>query len=161
MNVIKPSTPYGWSLFCDDIRIEANGKQIYIGVYHGAMFIEPSFPVRLPMFSVLIKYIEKIDESDQDVRFVILVPGQESPAFEALVKRSDIPPPTEEILSGKDDPGISFMVAAQFRDFVISEPGSIRVRVYRGDDEIRLGTLEVKLNPNIMIEPLKKDEAAN
>lgn len=40
----KPHVKVKYVIFCDDIRTEANGKAIFIGVYHGAA-LYPSFPV--------------------------------------------------------------------------------------------------------------------
>ena len=155
MTVLKASTPNGLTIFCDEIRTENNGKQIYIGIYKAEMLLGPSFPARLPSFSVIILYRERPGESSHPVRFAVFVPGAEEPAFEAHVDRAQldsIPLPTDE---DADDPVLELTLAANFRDFVLQEAGRIKVRAFRGDEEIRLGTLQVRLHPEL------QKEAAN
>ena len=41
-------------LLCDDIRIESNGKHLFIGVYSGIIKLRRPLPVALPMLSFRI-----------------------------------------------------------------------------------------------------------
>lgn len=152
MSIIKPSTPSGWSVFCDDVRREENGKWFFIGVYEAEMLISPSFPASLPTFAVVIKYFERFNESDKPVKFAVTVPGMEEPVFSHQMDRNALisPPEGETELENKR---VSFISIAQFRNFQIPQPGAISVRAYRGDDEIHLGSLGVKLNPAVASPP--------
>jgi hypothetical protein len=144
MSVVRNNTPNGYSIFCDDVRVEANGKQILIGVYTGDMLV-PVFPVHLPIFHVLVRYNERFNESDQPVKFVITAPGYEEPLFTTEVPRTNFANTDSVIDAEIDDPIIGFNLVAGFPSMLFSQPGRIKVRAYRGDDEIRLGTLRVRL----------------
>jgi hypothetical protein len=158
MNVIRPTTPYGYSIFCDDIRVEGNGKQLFIGVYTVDMLM-PQFPAQMPSFHILIRYNERPNESTLPVKFVITMPGQEEPIFTNEISREQLtatimPTSTEEL----DDPMVTLNIVAVFHGLVFAGPGRMKVRAYRGDDEIRLGTLGVRLHPDLEAAPT---EAAN
>jgi hypothetical protein len=109
------------------------------------MLIRPSFPASLPTFTIMIKYFERFNESDKPVKFAVFVPGTDEPVFQAEIPRDAPMPPPEGVDSAETR--VSFNLIAQFRDFLIGEAGAIKVRAYRGDDEIHLGSLRVKLNP--------------
>jgi hypothetical protein len=146
MSVIHPSTPNGYSLFCDDLRQEDNGKQILIGLYSSDMLVN-TFPIQLPNFRVLIVYHERLNESRLPVRIVITAPSapnDDITIFEAELPRESfdqIPPPSDNA----EDPLVSVTLNAGFSGLVLMNPGRIKVRAYRGEDEIRLGTLRVRL----------------
>jgi hypothetical protein len=162
MNIISPSTPGGYSIFCDDIRQENNGKQILIGLYTGDMLID-AFPIQLPTFQVLIRYQERPDESILPVKFVIIAPHPtDEKIFETEVPREAF----EKVLvpsDSFDDPFVSLNLHASFAGFVLARPGLIKVRAYRGDDEIRLGTLRVRLRSewDALQKEIEGKEAAN
>jgi hypothetical protein len=164
MSIISPSTPSGHSVFCDDVRTETNGKQILIGVYNADMLVD-SFPILLPTFCIIIRYQERKDESDLPVKFVVTAPNPDDEMiFEADVPRDALkqaPTPSD----APDDPMTAINLNTSFAGFVISHPGRIKVRAYRGDDEIRLGTLRIRLRSEWDEEQRKiaetKKEAAN
>jgi len=39
---------FGYTMFCDDLRIESSGKLLFIGVYTGVMYV-PAFPFTCPL----------------------------------------------------------------------------------------------------------------
>jgi hypothetical protein len=139
-------SPNGSVMFCDDIRFEANGKQIFVGCYTAELIISPAFPAVLPTFAAFIRYTERQSETYLPLKFKIFVPGQADAAYEADVSKEQL----EAVPKPKDpeaeDPIIMIGFVAQFRNFVIPSPGFIRVRVYRADDEIKLGSLRVRLS---------------
>lgn len=146
MSVISPSTPFGHVTFFDDIRQELNGKFIFTGVYTGNLVI-PTAPVWLPSFVVMVTYRERPGESTDQVTVKIFMPG-ESEANIAL------PMPVDQMRQAVYDPTVDFegmdkilsmSVPLVFSPFAIAQEGFIRVRAYRGDDEIRLGALRVQV----------------
>ncbi len=143
MSVIAHS-PNGSAIFCDDVRQEMNAKQILIGVYTTEIIIHPAFPAVLPTFAIIVRYTERRAENYLPVIFRVFVPGQEDAAFEAEVSKEQL----EAVpLTDDQEPDRQILIgfAAQFRNFVIPEPGYIRVRAYRGDDEIKIGSIRVRL----------------
>jgi hypothetical protein len=165
MTVIAPTTPFGSVIFCDEVRHEANGKHIYIGVYVDGMYVHPSFPAKVASLSVVIKYIERRGDSSNDVVLRVFFPGEEKAAFEATALRKDVDavqlPEGPEV----DDPFVQVMIVAQFRELVIKQAGWMKVRAYLGDDEIKLGTMHIRLAPGplnamgVSVQP--SSEAAN
>src|SRR5712664_3005049 len=104
MSVVRPQTPSGHSLFCEDVRAEDNGKQILIGVY-GSYMLVPGFPFFLPTFRIIIRYNERRGVSAEPIKFRVTVPGNEEPIFEGEIPRESIeaatpPSPDPEL----DDP---------------------------------------------------------
>lgn len=160
MSIISPSTPTGYSLFCDDIRQEDNGKQIIIGMYSGDL-LATSFPILLPNFRVLIHYQERFKESDLPVKVTITAPA--APGEDIVVFQFDMPResfdrvqvPTDSV----DEPFVSTVLNAAFSPIIFTHAGRIKVRAYRGDDEIRLGTLRIRLRSEWENEQQKAAEA--
>ncbi|MDR3488617.1 MAG: hypothetical protein P4M05_27395 [Bradyrhizobium sp.] len=60
-----------YAIFCDDIRTEANGKGIFIGVYRDAMFFVGNPPWVLPQFHINVVYRASADASGEPIRFEI------------------------------------------------------------------------------------------
>jgi len=145
MSVIHPSTPGGYTIFCDDVRQENNGKQIFIGVYNADMVVE-SLPALLPSFSFVIRYQEMKGESELPVKIVITVPNPDDQMiFEADLPRDafKLAAPAPDAVQGEMMTAIN--LASSIVGLVITHLGRIKVRAYRGDDEIRLGTLRIRL----------------
>jgi hypothetical protein len=139
MTVIRRNTPSGYTIFCDDVRQESNGKLIYIGVYEVKMILE-QIPATLPSFCVVVKYIERHGESDLPVVLKVFLPGYEEPMQSELplkeIRAAELP-------EAMEDPLLTTSVHIKIAPFVIGVEGMIKVRAYRGEDEIRLGTLHV------------------
>jgi hypothetical protein len=144
MTVIAPITPYGYTIFCDDLRQEVNGKWIYIGVYTADMIIFGSPPMSLPTFVAAITYRERPHESDAPVKIKMFVPGSDNAAAEldlpvTVMRSAQFSPETE----GEDRMYSAFIPIKSF-SLPLRQGGLIKIRAYRGHDEIRLGSLEVK-----------------
>lgn len=147
MNIIETSTPSGHTLFCDDIRQEANGKLIFIGVYSGIMYLGTPFPTHLK-FALRIIYQERPGESSEPVEMKIFAPIDAEDEKEIMswtlpanFRNVEMPPPA---------PGATTFVTnvslIQFQTELARE-GRIKVRAFRGDNEIRLGSLIVQRAP--------------
>jgi|SRR5215213_7230547 len=150
MTLIQRSSPSGYALFCDEVRREDNGKFIHLGVFLSEMVINsPALPTRLPRLSVVINYYEKVGESTEPVRFVVFLPGEEAPAGEFILKKPEgpaPPPPPDVEGEAPGDPLMHVALVLDIQDPVFKQEGRVRVRAFRGEDEIRLGTLKVKWN---------------
>jgi hypothetical protein len=145
--IINPSLPSGHVTFCDDIRHEVTGKVTLVGVYQGQIMVNGNLPAIIPQICAVVslrlltptgqlKPIIKIFRSDQDEPLFLLEADIESiPNIAMAVPLPNIDP----------DP-INFMqmgIMAQMQGIVISEPCILKVRAFVGDDEIRLGTLQI------------------
>jgi hypothetical protein len=153
MTVIAPSTPYGYTIFCDDLRQEANGKLIYIGAYAAEMIIFGAPPMLLPTFVAAITYRERPGESDVPVKIKMFMPGSDDAAAEldlpvAVMRSTQFPPETEG-----EDRIYSAFVSIRASPLLVRQGGLIKIRAYRGDDEIRLGALAVKFQAPLSSPP--------
>ena len=143
--IINPSLPGGHVIFCDDIRHELNGKITFVGVYSNIMYINGTLPVTLPKVCMGIVYREEQD-SLEPVTIKAFMPsggGEETLIMEVIYEPQAemIPPPTDEFTFRE----ARFLL--EVPNFAVVEEGRILVRAYRGDDEIRLGRLDIILNP--------------
>lgn len=151
--IIKWSTPCGFVVFCDDIRDEVGGLRTYVGCYAEDMILTQPLPTFLARMGFSIRYLERPGESLQPVKVVVTVPGElldkEETIFEAIIFEDGVRPP--HVPSVADDNEDIFLVA-QFQvrvsPLVIHREGRIRVKAYRGDDEIRLGSLRIISRPS-------------
>lgn len=157
MKSIAQKSPFGDTIFCDDIRYEVGGKVSYIGTYRGSLIIYDPFPVTLPKFGFAIRYSERPGESEEDVTLGIYMPGDDDDAPSIKIEL-----PIDELRSTPRDPKqmeseedlILTAVFHMVTGINIKEEGRIKVRAYRGDLEVRLGTLFVRY-----IDPKKKQKA--
>jgi hypothetical protein len=156
MNIIMPSTPFGYSVFCDDLRQEVTGKLIYIGVYVSDMVIGhvanagqagvPPFPFVLPSLVIVVKYSERRNESTEPVVLKIFLPTRDDPFVTASIDVDGMRSVPTRVDSGPaEDQLVSSTIPFRLVGVPIEGEGLTRVRAYRGEDEIRLGTLPVKI----------------
>ena len=147
MTVFVPASPYGFTIFCDDLRQESSGKLIFIGVYTNELIIFGAAPTLLPTFAAFINYVERPGESTDPVKLRMFIPGMAEPFadidLDVVAMRNTPKPPHIE----GDDSFIRMFVPLKFSPLPIHEEGLIKVRAYRGDDEIRLGTIMVRFQP--------------
>ncbi len=162
MKSIAPTTPYGYTIFCDDVRQEMGNKTSHVGIYRGKLIINAPLPVLLPKFFLVVHYFERPNESTEPVSLHIYMPGdaegeptvtQELPLDDA---RSKTPEP--EIL--ESDPLLALTFHHMFAPLELKSEGRIRVRAYRGDLEVRLGTLTVISTPAEGLTPKKAQPTA-
>ncbi len=153
-----PTDPYGWTIFCDDIRQEVGGKASLMGVYRGILFVHSAFPVTMPKFGLAVSYRIHFDDTRlEDVRLDILLPGDDEimPTAKAVI-------PVSQMIA-EDDPPTS--PGDTFREFhaniilsplILKEKGKISVRAIGGAGLIKLGTLKVDEKP-ASDEPASRD----
>ena len=134
---------FAYSIFCDDIRNEDNGKAIFIGVYSGAMIV-PSFPTTLPSFCIALTILTPLERPFEKMRIRIMKNDEE------LLLR-DLPVEQMPILNiegneeENDDGRVQELrTVAKFNPFEITKETRIRVRVDTEDGEIRGGTLLIR-----------------
>jgi hypothetical protein len=146
-----PTTPYGWTVFCDDIREETGGKFSYMGVYGGALFINKPFPVTLPKFALSVHYrIAFDDDRLDDIHLAVFLPGDEEskPSITAIIQ---VPKLIDSDVQG-ETPGETFReFNANFvlAPLTLKEKGKIRVRAEGGAGIIKLGALNIDHRPEL------------
>lgn len=124
------------ALFCDDIRMEQNGKLILIGAYTGQMIV-PSFPAENNLHCMLI--IGEID--NPDIKIVAKVSSHDGAAFGQLEMDVNL-----DLDSLGQMP--AWIPLPPFR-FSISAPDALEISVgLDGQNPHLVGKLPVILQPN-------------
>jgi hypothetical protein len=148
MTTIRWPSPYGYSLFADDLRREEAGKITLVGLYGTEMIVFRSLPATLPKLALSVTYIERPDESDEPLELVVYFPGDSD---DAPSHRTHLTAETLNEFRKKhtlepeaDDPRMILRLDAVFSPLQLKQEGYIRVRMIRGDTEIMLGSLRVR-----------------
>lgn len=146
MNI--PSLPNGYTIFCDDIRSEIGDKYSLMGIYSGALNVS-SMPVTLPRFSFAITLWEPMDDvKDTNYKISFKPDG----GVEVVLVSHD--QPSKEVItdgSPEEDHADDDIELAESNIFLtltairLKSPGRFKVRAYRDNKEVRLGTLRVNL----------------
>lgn len=154
--IINPSAPSGYAIFCDDIRQEITGKTTLVGVYNGHLIVTGSLPIILPQICAAITL--RLAPPEARIRPIVKIfrSDQDEPLF---VFEADIEPVEPQLLPLKlphlEQDAVTFMqmgVTAQMQSLVINEPCALKVRAYIGDDEVRLGSLQISVHTPIAAE---------
>jgi hypothetical protein len=142
-------TPRGYSLFCDDIREEVNGKTSYVGAYNGSIIGYGPAPATLPKLCIAIFYMQAPTDESRPVKIKILF---EHEGVETVLIEGDLPPegfhavPIEPLLT---DPLLGANVNIVLSPFTIERDGLLKARAYYGDEEIKLGSIAVRNQPSV------------
>ena len=167
MKVIRPSTPYGWVTFCDDIRQEIGGKVTAVGIYNSYLYYRETPPLHIPKLAMRISYLEEEGESTEPVSVkVIVLQGDEQqiiieevliPDRKNVAEVFDGARKQMETMGIKKDPDSRIALQAlkhfEISPFPIFGPCKVVVRAYRGDEEIRLGALSILPGPDVVPPP--------
>jgi len=141
--------PYGYSIFCDDIRGEAGGKLSFIGCYNAMLYVAPPFPVILPKFCVHMHIFSPATHPYESVFARCYIPDQIEPIADEPI---DVPSLSDQralLLNLPTNDGVPpYIVIATslvFAPLELSGPGVINVRalINGGPGEIHLGSLTV------------------
>jgi hypothetical protein len=150
MALLDPPDFYGHTLFCDDIRTEADGKMTYVGAYLSNMLVHGNFPVSLPKFGFGITFSQKktLFVSSLGIRISLPQDPPDSPSIQADMRQiadAALAASTNEIQGPEPDnqPMIVLHANLILAPLTIAVPGHIRVRIARGDDLVRIGALTV------------------
>jgi hypothetical protein len=145
----------GHCVICDEIRVENNGKCFYIGVYTAKMLIHSAtFPVTLPRLGIAITYMQR-PEAFISPKFCIFLPGDDEgkPSIEAELPEDAIKGALENaknLQAKMPDAKNAFATLHanfNFANLKIAKPGLLKVRIARGQELFRLGTIMIEAAP--------------
>jgi len=143
MKIASPSTPSGYTIFCDDIRYEVNGKVALNGVYGGDIVVA-ELPTTLPQLCFRIMYYERRNESDESVEVRIYTPAEDAPIVTIPIDRQILKNTPDQPKTDESENLITIAMNVATTSLILKEEGLLRVRAFRGDTEIRLGSLRVR-----------------
>ena len=136
-----PPDFFGHAIFCDDIRMEVDGKITYVGVYAtNTMLIRAAFPASLPKFCIGMFFNQKAELFKPKLGIRIFLPQDTDDAASIQAEFAGQ-------LLGEPLPRVQIMANATFGPFTIEKPGEIRVRILRESVLHRIGTLRVLPHP--------------
>lgn len=148
MTIVKPSSPSGYTIFCDDIRSEDNGKLLFIGTYLSDMTVGGTLPILLPSFCMMVRYWERPTDPEEPVEIRVFSPGVVDPIFKMPLDISKFRGAALPTTTDPDsDPLHVALLPIRLSPFPIEAAGHIKVRAYRGDQEVRLGALAIRVAP--------------
>lgn len=112
------------------------------------MTIAGSLPVLLPSFCMVVRYWERPTDQEELVEIRVFSPGHDEPIFKMPL---DVPKFRGTPLPSSSDPDADplhvALVPIRLSPFQIDAAGHIKVRAYRGDQEVRLGALPIFVAP--------------
>jgi hypothetical protein len=153
VTVFVPVTPSGYTIFCDDVRQEASGKLLFVGVYTNEIVVHGQPPQILPSFVAFVNYLQKPTNEDTPVTLKLFLPGQEEEAFQMELPLKGAVTDPQYLALADEDVNFRVMVPIKLVPLPITQEGFIKVRAYRGGDEIRLGALRVRFQSDTLVNP--------
>jgi hypothetical protein len=115
------------------------------------MIVFGQTPTNLPKLAIVVFYFERPSESDEPLELVVYLPGDsdDSPSHRSSLKPEALEKfrkgPIEAAADG--DPLLTLRLDLVISPFLISQEGRIKVRMIRGDAEVRLGSLRIRTQP--------------
>ena len=149
-NEIKRQTPSGYTMFCEDIRYELNGKFSLMGNFGNTLVSLGPFPLILPKLCLYLSYYQRREDGFEDVKFeaVLIAGDQQTTVWETSIPSSALEStPITEDVKKSDDPVIAMHLPLELQNFLIQGPGRIRVYAQRGEERIRIGSLSITSQP--------------
>jgi hypothetical protein len=150
MKFEKTVTPYGWCIFCEDIRREISGKQTFVGVIGSSdLNVLGTLPTGIGKFSVHAVFRQRLADGLDPVQIEIHMPGDDedkpSAGAELSVEQiaGNLPPPAPDV----DDPIMGVAMAFEFNPLQINQEGRIQVSAVKAGKRYRLGSLRVVSRP--------------
>lgn len=152
--MFKFDEPFGFTIFCDDIRQEIGNKFSYMGVYQGVILV-PQFPAIIPRFGIAITFWEPKALAltrDFAVPITVFLPGD---ALDKPSMSGEIPADHEQIQGAfnssqalPDDDDIPSLLMVNLNismsPLVIQKPGRIKVRGDYKGETVKLGSIRIE-----------------
>lgn len=147
----KRLAPFGYTIFCDDIRHELGNKTSLIGVYENDMlFQHPTFPLLIPkLVMAIVVEVPKADLPDK-IKLEIFFPGDEEiPMHTDTVNTTDAVSQRYETMQGEtsgnaaDRETFKFTFQLVLSPAKIDELGFIKVRAHLDGELLQLGQLRI------------------
>jgi hypothetical protein len=112
------------------------------------MTIAGALPVLLPTFCMVVRYWERPTDPEEPVEIRVFSPGRDEPIFSLPLDISKFRgKPLPSTTDPDADPLHVAIVPIRLSPFQIEAAGHIKVRAYRGGQEVRLGALPIFVTP--------------
>lgn len=146
--IINPSLPTGNVTFCDDVRFEQNGKVSIIGIYGRDLLLFGEPPLTLLQLWFETIYAMAPSDVEFDAALVLLKRDDDGKITELYRDEFNVPATPLDMFptTGQKD-GVQFAEMRRYARVInvtFEKPCTLMVRIFKDDDEIRLGTLRVE-----------------
>lgn len=166
--MVESSPKFGFSLFCDDVRIEMNGKVMVIGIYADQLIV-PAFPQRIRV--VVLSYLKfPIDSPPTGTKIriyrdnAILLDAPCQIELRPIDKSSRefqiFNDPTRAPDGETAEPFGTFVITSVLSDFEVTQDCIIRVRFVTDQGTLRAGSLFITAaQPKVSVAPAAPENA--
>jgi hypothetical protein len=144
--VNRPATPYGYALFCDDIRREVGNKASLLGIYSGIAIFEADFPITIPRLCIAVYWLQDRDDERRPTKIKVFSSDE---GKDELVIEGDIPIEAfdQAPMVTPDANILHAVIHIALAPFVVEKPSTLKVRAFYGDEEYKLGRLRMVKAP--------------
>jgi len=131
----------GYTIFCDDVRMEAGNKLSLMGIYRNQLYV-PSFPFTLIKLCLVINVRTPADQPFKELKYKILHDDEEKTTLEIspddLGSTFDPPEDGEEYQQ-------THQAVLTVHNLKVEKPMKIMVRAETPDGEIKAGALLISM----------------
>ncbi|MCM8742381.1 DUF6941 family protein [Pseudomonas koreensis] len=138
-------TRFAYSIFCDDIRNEVNGKISLMGIFGNLMYL-PEFPAVLPKLCAVLTVNTSKDRPLQSVSFRGIM--DENVIFEMALDAGQIEQMRQQGAGLIDDPkGFEAKAMIVLSPLHLAAPTKIKVSIVADGEEIECAGLQISKAP--------------
>jgi hypothetical protein len=131
------------ALFCDDVRLEATGKRIIVGLYQNKL-LTPVLPFTIPNLTIMVFVRTSLEDPFRKCAIRIKLPGQDETVIDPSM-------PTDDVLKAQfSDPEFkAYTIEGMLSTgpLEIRDPVTIRVVVQTEREEFQAGSLRIEALP--------------
>ena len=143
MTDVNNNPRYLHCIFADDVRQEASGKQIVVGMYQGGMTVQGKLPVSLPQIHVMASLHIPALESLESLNFTVLLAN-------SVIASVDVP--VDAFPPDNQDPGNNkgFIMQAVIgvTPFLVNGSGMMEVQaLINGKETLKGNALTIRHTP--------------
>lgn len=139
----------GHVIYCDDLRVENNGKLLLVGVYNTDLVLQAESPAVLEKIQLLIKFRYTLEHCGKEIQIHIYAPTNAEEA--EIIHKVNIPPrPTDEFIekitkAWKDGPIFgNLSVPVSLNQMPVDGTSFIKVELIGDNERLRLNSLRLK-----------------
>jgi hypothetical protein len=146
----KGESPSGYAIFCDDVRHEVDGKITLVGTYFNDMVFSGVHQGFMPYLNLLVGYQFGLNNPPQRVTTRVIFCGHNGEDILMIEDSVDLPstlPPMPDALRPDWTPALDLRRYLRITPAIFPGPGWLRVRGICDEEEMRLGSLKITINP--------------
>jgi hypothetical protein len=137
-------TRFAYSVFCDDIRNEVNGKISLMGIFGSLMYL-PDFPAVLPKLCAVVTASTPIDRPFQSVSFKGVMDG--NVVFDLALDSSQMEQMRQGLGLFEDPKRLEAKAMVVLSPLHIAAPSKIKISIVADGEEIECTGLQISKAP--------------